>query len=299
MGKPKKTDILSEFERVSKPDIPLFAELTNQAKGDRSVTEFAECCGVNASTMSRIINGRFSSPVSDELVVAIAANADPRSRVSFEALLEAHGLKMPKKTRELVDDLQEMLNEKVANLGVTIDTDGRKSFLGKGESMLEQNAREIIQNDLLEKGFKVSVEQEVDVLDGPVFSYTADFAIDTDALNADGLEKWIFEVKLGSRIEVIRTLDRFFGCFYFDSPAAKKMKFTLAVFDKPSFYRVKDALEDREIPDCFSIMLLDARNRSVQYEYIVDRLGHPNQVKLYPDGAAIDEQEIYGVPDDE
>ena len=57
MARTKKTDILSEYERVRQPDADKLAELVERAKGKRTTTEFAEACGVNASTISRILNG--------------------------------------------------------------------------------------------------------------------------------------------------------------------------------------------------------------------------------------------------
>jgi len=300
MGRPKKTSILSEFERTGEPNIQELAALTDKARGGRTVTEFAAQCGVNASTMSRIINGKISSPISDELLVAIAANADPGSEVTFEALLNAHGVKLPEGGRlTVMHDLQHLLLHKIADLGATTDAQGKTSFAGRGESRMEQNAREIIQNDLLTKGFKVAVEREVDLLEGIMFPYIADFVIETDALDADGLTRWAFDVVGNPTRNIVGHLDRLFGSAYLDSPTAKGLKLTIVTFDKPSFYRVMDELKGRTIQDCVSVMMLNARERSVQYEFITERTGHPTQIRLYPDGSDIDPQEIYGVPDEE
>ena len=298
MGRPKKTGILSEFERVSDPDIKQLAELANRAKGSRTVTEFATQCGVNASTMSRIINGKLSSPISDELLVSIAANAE--SGVTFEELLNAHGVKLPETASFTVaHDLQHLLLQKMADLGTSTDAEGKTTFAGRGESRMEQNAREIIQNDLLAKGFKVSIEREVDLLSGVMFPYIADFVIETDALEGDGLSKWAFDIVGNPTRNIIGHLDRIFSSAYLDSPTAKGIKLTVVTFDKPNFYRLKDELMGRTIPDCVSVMMLNARERSVQYEFIADRLNHPDQMRLYPDGSEIDPQEIYEVPDEE
>ena len=299
MGRPKKTSILSEFERVSDPNFTMLSELTNKAKGNRTVTEYALQCGVNASTMSRIINGKVSTPISDELIVAIAANADPDSGVSFEALLKAHGLKLSDGA-SITDshDLQHMLMRKMAELDINTNSMGQTTFAGRGESRMEQNAREIIQNDLLMKGFKVAVERGVDLLKGVMFPYIADFVIETDALEGDGLTRWAFDVVANPSRNIIGHLDRIFGSAYLDSPSAKELKLTVVTFDKPSFYRLADEMKGRTVPDCISVMMLDVRSRTVQYEFITDRTGHPNQIKLYPDGSDIDPQEIYGVPDE-
>lgn len=300
MGRPKKTSILSEFERIADPNIEQLAELTSKAKGGRTVTEFAAQCGVNASTMSRIMNGKISSPISDELLVSIAANADPESGVTFEALLNAHGVKLPDiEGFTVAHDFQHLLLHKMADLGATTDADGTTTFAGRGESRMEQNAREIIQNDLLTKGFKVSVERGVDLLEGVMFPYIADFVIETDALESDGLVKWAFNVVGNPTRNIIGRLDRIFSSAYLDNPSAKGLKLTIVTFDKPSFYRLMGELEGRALRDCVSVMMLNAKERCVQYEFTAQWLDHPNQMKLYPDGSEIDPQEIYGVPDDE
>ena len=299
MGRPKKTSILSEFERTGEPNIQELAALTDKARGGRTVTEFAAQCGVNASTMSRIINGKISSPISDELLVAIAANADPGSEVTFEALLNAHGVKLPEGGRlTVMHDLQHLLLHKIADLGATTDAQGKTSFAGRGESRMEQNAREIIQNDLLTKGFKVSVEREVDLLDGVMFPYTADFVIETDALERDGLVRWAFDVVGNPTRHIVSHLDRIFSSAYLDSPSEKGLKVTIVTFDKPSFYTLMEELKGKTVPDCVSVMMLNAKNRCVQYEFISEWAGHPNLMKLYPDGSEIDPQDIYGVPDE-
>lgn len=299
MGRPKKTNILAEFERISDPNFTRLAELTNKAKGSRTVTEFAAQCGVNASTMSRIINGKLSSPISDELLVSIAANADPKAGVKFEDLLRAHGLKLPEVSSfTAAHDLQHLLLHKMADLGISTDAEGNTTFAGRGESRMEQNAREIIQNDLLTKGFKVSIEREVDLLGGVMFPYIADFVIETDAFEGEGLTKWAFDIVGNPTRNIIAHLDRIFSSAYLDSPTAKGIKLTVVTFDKPSFYKLKEELMGRTIPDCVSVMMLNTRERSVKYEFIADRVGHPDQMRLYPDDSEIDPQEIYGVPDD-
>lgn len=299
MGRPKKTSILSEFERTGEPNIRELAELTDRAKGTRTVTEFAAQCGVNVSTMSRIINGKISSPISDELLVAIAANADPDSGVSFEALLNAHGLKLSdEQSNSLMHDLQHLLLHKIAELGISTDAEGKTTFAGRGESKMEQNAREIIQNDLLTKGFKVAVGREVDLLEGVMFPYIADFVIETDALEGDGLVKWAFDVVGNPTRNIVGHLDRIFSSAYLDSPSDKGLKITIATFDKPSFYRLMDELKGRTLRDCVSVMLLNARERCVQHEFIAEWLEHSSPMKFYSDGTDIDPQEIYGIPDD-
>ena len=93
MARSKKINLFKGFIRVKEPDMKRLAELTIRAKGiGRSLNEFASACGVNASTLSRIVNQKNSGPSADMVIAQIALNADPSSRVTIEKLLDAHGL---------------------------------------------------------------------------------------------------------------------------------------------------------------------------------------------------------------
>lgn len=67
---------------VKKPNKDALADLVRRAKGEeRSLTSFAFDCGVSPSTLSRIINRKGNKANSDDLIAAIAENADPQSGV--------------------------------------------------------------------------------------------------------------------------------------------------------------------------------------------------------------------------
>ena len=83
------------YTRFDAPDKKRLAELVQKAIGpNRNQTEFAKQLGVNPSTISRIINMKNTGASSDELIIEIAAHADPESGVTEEMLMEAHGMRM-------------------------------------------------------------------------------------------------------------------------------------------------------------------------------------------------------------
>lgn len=93
MPRKKKETVFHGYIRVREPEKEVLGQLVARAIGEkRSLTEFSERCGVSPSTISRIVNGKVSSPVSDSTILAIAENADPDSGVSLEDLLAVHGL---------------------------------------------------------------------------------------------------------------------------------------------------------------------------------------------------------------
>lgn len=77
--------------KTHEPDKSALAALLNRAKGDRNMKEFAGLCGVNPSTLTRIMQQTNRGSSTLELIEAIAANAAPESGVTFDALLNANG----------------------------------------------------------------------------------------------------------------------------------------------------------------------------------------------------------------
>ena len=80
-----------EFVKVSSPDKQLFADLLDKARGENTMKGFAELCGVNPSTFSRISNKMNKGASSPELLEIIANNAASDSGVTLEELMFANG----------------------------------------------------------------------------------------------------------------------------------------------------------------------------------------------------------------
>lgn len=75
-------------------DKELFASLLKAAKGSRTMKEFAEACGVQPSTFSRIVKKQNKGASSPELLESIVENAAPDSHISIEALARANGYEL-------------------------------------------------------------------------------------------------------------------------------------------------------------------------------------------------------------
>lgn len=82
-----------DFVRVADPNKKILADLLDAAKGPgRTMKKFAAECGSSQPTFSRIANQSYKGPLSDEMVKAIAENADPGSGVSLDMLMGANGM---------------------------------------------------------------------------------------------------------------------------------------------------------------------------------------------------------------
>lgn len=88
---------LANYIRIRPPEKEKLAELLIRAKGaSRSMRQFALDCGVNPSTLSRIVNMKTSGACTDELIQKVAQNSDPESGITFEILMDANG-KVPRR----------------------------------------------------------------------------------------------------------------------------------------------------------------------------------------------------------
>ena len=85
---------MNDYEQVRTPDFASIASHVNYAKGaERSMAQFAEATGIGASTLSRIVNGRSTKPLSKEVIVKIyEARANPESVMLLDMLARANGM---------------------------------------------------------------------------------------------------------------------------------------------------------------------------------------------------------------
>lgn len=89
-----------EYVLIRTPDILQLGELITRAKGpNRTMAQFAEECGVGASTLSRIANAKITKAVSLENLQAIYEHRDENADFSFELLARSDGF-LPKEMAE-------------------------------------------------------------------------------------------------------------------------------------------------------------------------------------------------------
>jgi len=85
---------MNDYEQIRTPDFARIASYVNHAKGDhRNMTQFAETTGIGASTLSRIVNGRSTKPLSKDIIVKIyEARANKEDVVLLDMLARANGM---------------------------------------------------------------------------------------------------------------------------------------------------------------------------------------------------------------
>lgn len=79
------------------------AVLTNAKGADRGWAEYAKDCGINSSTMSRIINGKLKSALSVRTLEKLYQHRAETCKMNFEAFLIASGYVDEDKQRDMID----------------------------------------------------------------------------------------------------------------------------------------------------------------------------------------------------
>lgn len=230
---------MEKFIRVRDVDKEALSDLIVRAKGPRrSMRQFAQDLGVNPSTLSRIINQQFNGASKDELIVKIAACADPDSGVTLEMLMEAHGVEEKKQD------------------------DGFESY-----RKAETRMRQVILDELITRGYTVeNAVAEQRAHDGSF----CDLVLKTNAVEQGG-HRWAFEFKLsrgGSNPGAgvySRWIDHIMAILY--RGTAEADKFSLVVEYRMIYEQLVERLEKFCIPDELSVILI-AGNKIVE-EYIV------------------------------
>ena len=74
-------------ERNLSPEMLLMAEMVLAAKGvERTMAQFAEATGINASTLSRLVNGNLKRPLTMDMLTAIIDNKCPSYKLRINRI---------------------------------------------------------------------------------------------------------------------------------------------------------------------------------------------------------------------
>ncbi len=242
---------LANYVRVKQPDKDKLAELVIRSKGSkRSMRQFARECGIDPSTMSRIINKKISRASSDEVIISIAEHADEESGVTIEMLMDAHG-KVPRRMS------------------------GRLKY--NTYSTIENTIKDIISKELLERGYIISTPKTELTHNALNYKYCTDWALLTDANSTPGkIELWEFEfwptiIKEEKEVRhvTMKLRQKFLmvlGLYYTGNMSPKKMSFVLT--ERKVYDYLLSTLKEIEFTDLFSLILINVDKAIVEEEYL-------------------------------
>ena len=173
----------TEYVRGKPRDKERLAQYLEKAKGERTMKQFAEECGVNPSTFSRIINKKFEGASSESMMRAIFDHAVPNCGFTFDELMDANGMipaKSLQRDRSVMRDGSVMRDFRMTERGM---------------------AFRIISSELMRR-----LPASINLLDvlrlSKSMSYQPDLLCKSEEFGGNGL--WAFDIMSGDSVDRIQ-----------------------------------------------------------------------------------------------
>jgi transcriptional regulator with XRE-family HTH domain len=260
----------NRYIKYMNPNKSKFAALLDKARGPRTMKKFAEDCGVNPSTFSRILNQTNKGSSSEELIRVIAEQADPESGVTLDALMEANGY-FPEDNRTAFRDLQMKLENEAEEiivsdlqsiLNIEITKESTRFKINRSMSM----AFDIMVEDVSLGSSKGAWLIDVMTPPMPYLSHVSGRAQDT------GRENFMVARRIQDRI------GRYFAAFCLMDKFTEIARISLAVYDAELYERIIELYGDYKTDDSISFILIDLDKRKIEEEFVLrNRAGVPGE----------------------
>ena len=299
----KRNDMNREYVEALVPNKMELATYVNIAKGsERTMAQFANACGVSASTLSRIVNHKITKPLSVELVRSIVKNAANPERLNYESVMWANGM-LPK------DQLAQR-------------EPGGNYFMEHRESRMELgvNIKNTIMNELYARGHALQFFPRLPFDELPksrfgLLPYSAfaihiqgyeprywNFVVNSMRFENDDDEQLCRDKKMFIR----RTMDHYAHMFLRDAwepESLKDIKTTFVFVDLEAFTLIKDLLGHARVNTDMSIILIDTKKQEVVTEFSIPRKDGKELTSIFmEDKIAISDEdedfEMWYAPDD-
>lgn len=259
------------YVKTREPDKDEFARLLKAAMGDRTMSAFAELCGVSPSTVLRVLNKSNKGASSQAFMEAIACNAAPGSGVTHEAILEANGFTPLRNTFHAETTAAE--NER-AVYNVLL-----KELLVRGAELRMGDTR-----------FRVSKNLKV----------APDILILTDIFGG-GRKLWMMEVlppykvsmedpskawAMRARQKTFQTISRFSFLAMQGVDWQVPAQFSIVTSEEPVYRALVDEFSETKVPAKMSLIFVDTECRAVKDEFFLPQA----------DGSGIPESYFRRVP---
>lgn len=248
------------YVRYAAPSKARFAALLDQARGTRTMKRFAEECGVNPSTFSRIYNQANKGASSEELIRLIAEHAAPESGVTLDMLMEANGF-IPEGSLFAARQLQEMLEDET-----------KKALLSSLEETVEA---ELIANpERYRIGKSMSIMPDIVVngvtLNGEKGQWLIDVMTSTSGLAASSsaYDDRRFNFNLARRVQ--ERIGRYLSAYCMVPDDVKINRISLAIYDEQIYELILDHYGNMKTNDSISFILVDLDKQRVEEEYVLE-----------------------------
>lgn len=257
------------FKKTHDVDKTKFAMLLIAAKGGRTMKDFADACGVNPSTFTRISQQANKGASSIDLIQAIADNAAPSSGVTLEALADANGY--------TVERDRGIVAMRIAN----------------SNKNNESLTKDILVQELLDRGAEVRMGK-IRYDFGKTMSLSPDALIMTNAFGGER-DIWMVESLFFSgrtmqrnpalprdghplspsevKQRTFQVLSRFVFIAMMRETLFKPSLYSIVVYDKDIYDVIVEEFNETVVPAEISIILIDALNSTIVEEYLLPSVG--------------------------
>lgn len=277
---------MNKYVQYKAPDQEALREQINKARGEQTMAKFAETIKysspnikVSASTLSRVCNWNSSTPVSMDLIQAIAAVADKDSGVTLESLAQANGMRT---------EVEEKRASKKSNSLAM-----RRELLG-----VVRECREIIQDEIFNRGYfvrRIPVEgsmYRISELKDRAFPRRADFGYAVSGM--EPCNTWKFavctfgfsysvtgmmrrdplDIPYGTAVaQILTTYACVFASDSYESEMWEGEKYSFIFIDEKLYYNFVNTLQkyDIRVNGLMTIIFIDIEKRKVVEEIQVER----------------------------
>lgn len=278
-----------EYIQARTPDKMRLAQYVNRAKGpNRTMAEFADSCGVSASTLSRIVNCKITKPVAEELIRAIIKNADPEQQIDLDLVMGANGM--------VSKDFHEARTQNMYNHWERRDA----------QISLETDMKNIISEELFSREKMLLFYQRVpsELLPENKFKLrrTSSFAV-----HILGYEPklWNFITapyamgivdERDRRMLMMRLMERYSGWFLHDAwepEALKDIKTSFAFVDLEIYQEFRELIKRVKVNSYMSIILIDPEKREVTEEYQLPRNDGKEFISIFSEPKVVADNDEY------
>ena len=245
-------EALSRYIRSKPSDTGKISEMLLEIKGSNNLRDTAAKLGTNASTLSRAIN-ETTGHISDDLIVAMAEEADRREDLNFtfKDIVEANGMvpRVEARRTQIVAYEKNTINLIVAEMvthGITVQKLDDDATCG---SSWKRHFDAVIECNRNGKNLKIGVELSK-------LSYYEDGKTHP----------------AGNPIMIRQKMERIFAFAYCNTSCLDKILF--AVDSERGFSQIKSMFKEAQIPDDISVLLVSTDGTSIIDEYAIPKRDH-------------------------
>lgn len=260
-----ETELKENFVQVRTPDKERIARITKGLIGEnRTAAEFAQAVGLSPSMVSRIINGKYQKPLTEDILVKLVSDCSEEQEERLQLLIRANGMmsKEQQERRYGPDRFHSRMSE-VRDREISIQNIVTSELFARGVTV-----RKISRFDYSRK-----------LQDSKFFSKAVPYSLVMAMVDAEEPYEWGFviapqvfdedETERDRRFVFQRMIERYSYLFLMDAwePESLADKKTSFVFvDRILFDMFVDIMQDAKLHNRMSAILVDIEKGEVLEE---------------------------------